>query len=97
MTRMSSGPRHRVVDVLPQQMLRLRAHAGTTLTCQSGTLWITQEGVLRDDFLSAGESLCIESPGLVLAQVAGLSPARLALREAAGRRNFTVFPGKTAI
>lgn len=97
MTRMSSGPRHRVLDLLPQQVLRLRKHAGTTLICQSGTLWITQEGVLRDDFLSAGELLCIESPGLILAQVAGPGPARLALREAAGGRNFTVFPGKAAI
>jgi DUF2917 family protein len=94
---MSSGLRHRLVDLLPQQMLRLRGHAGTRLMCRSGTLWITQEGVLRDDFLSAGEALCVESTGLILAQATGRGPARLGLREAPGASSFTLFPGKAGI
>jgi hypothetical protein len=94
---MSSGLRHRLVDLLPQQMLRLRGHAGTRLMCRSGTLWITQEGVLRDDFLCAGEALCVESSGLILAQASGSGPAGLALREARGASSFNLLPGKAGI
>ena len=97
MVRMSSGLRHRVIDLLPQQMLRLRGQAGTTLVCQSGTLWITQEGVLRDDFLSAGEALCVESTGLILAQASGRGPARLGLHEAPGTSSFTLVSGNAGI
>jgi len=97
MIRMSAGLPDRVVDLLPQQVLRLRRQAGTTLVCQSGTLWITQEGVLRDDFLCAGEALCVESSGLILAQASGRSPARLALRAAPAASCFTLSPGKAGV
>ena len=94
---MSSKSRHRVVDLLPQHILRLREHAGTTLMCDSGWVWVTQEGELRDDFLSAGESLRIVSSGLILAQVTGGGAARLTLRVAAHGRKFPVFSSKAAI
>jgi hypothetical protein len=94
---MSSKSRQCVIDLLPQQILRLREHAGTTLICDSGRVWVTQEGELRDDFLSAGESLCIVSPGLILAQVTVGGAARLTLRVAAHSRMFPVFSSEAAI
>jgi hypothetical protein len=65
--------------LLPTQVLRLRAAAGAIVSCAAGTLWVTQEGVLSDDFLTAGESLRIVSAGLTLVEAAGGADARLRL------------------
>ncbi len=69
-----------VLELLPLQILRLRAGAGVTISCDSGTFWVPQEGVTRDDFLAAGESLCITSAGVTLAEAVGGAVARLTLR-----------------
>jgi hypothetical protein len=76
-----------VVDLPPAQVLRLRAASGLTISCDGGTLWVTQEGIARDDFLSAGESLCIVSAGMTLVEAVGGAVARLTLRtrHASGR------------
>lgn len=76
-----------VLELLPRQVLRLQAAAGVTIHCDEGTLWVTQEGLARDDFLSAGESLCIVSDGVTLAEAIGNTAARLTLlaRHASGR------------
>src|SRR5258708_26482716 len=50
---------NRVLELPPRQVLRLRAAAGVTISCDAGALWLTQEGHTRDDFLSAGGSLRI--------------------------------------
>ena len=68
-----------VLELLPRQVLRLQAAAGVTIHCDEGTLWVTQEGLARDDFLSAGESLCIVSDGVTLAETIGNTTARLTL------------------
>ena len=69
-----------VLELLPAQVLRLRAASGVTITCDGGTLWVTQEGMARDYFLSAGESLCVASAGVTLAEAVGGAAARLTLR-----------------
>ena len=69
-----------VLELLPAQILRLRAAAGVTISCDHGILWVTQEGRARDDFLSAGESLCIGSTGLTLVEAVGGEVARLTVR-----------------
>ena len=70
----------------PAQVLRVQAVAGATLGCETGRLWVTQEGLARDDFLSAGETLHLASAGVILAEAIGDTGARLSLCRPA-RRN----------
>ena len=59
------------IELKPAQLLRLKGAAGVRIVCQSGTVWVTQEGVLRDDFLRPGEALALRSRGVTLAQAMG--------------------------
>ena len=77
---MKPDSRHSVLDLRPAQILRLRAALGVTIRCDSGTVWITQEGRARDDFLSPGDSLCITSSGMTLVEAIGNAAVSLALR-----------------
>ena len=52
----------------PAQSLRLKGAAGVRIVCRGGTVWVTQEGVLRDDFLRSGEVLTLRSRGVTLVQ-----------------------------
>jgi hypothetical protein len=94
---MKPNPKDSVLELLPAQILRLHAAAGVTIHCDDGTLWVTQEGLARDDFLSAGESLCIVSDGVALAETIGNTAARLTLlaRHASGRAT-TAFEARVA-
>jgi len=56
------------IELDTAQLLRLKGAAGARIVCRSGTVWVTQEGVLRDDFLRPGESLTLQSRGVTLAQ-----------------------------
>ena len=59
------------IELDPAQSLRLKGAAGVRIVCRSGTVWVTQEGVLRDDFLSPGKALTLRSRGVTLAQAMG--------------------------
>ncbi len=59
------------IELKPAQLLRLKGAAGVRIVCRSGTVWVTQEGVLRDDFLRPGEALTLHSRGGTLAQAVG--------------------------
>jgi len=59
------------IELEPTQLLRLKSAAGVRIVCRSGTVWVTQEGVLRDDFLRPGEALTLRSRGVTLAQSMG--------------------------
>lgn len=50
----------------PGQSLRVRDAVGRTIMCCAGTVWITQEGDLRDIFLTAGQRFTFDRPGLAL-------------------------------
>ena len=79
------------------QILRLRGAAGKTIRCEGGTLWVTQEGRLRDDFLSAGQTLCIAGAGTTLVEAVGGAPARLRLHDRrASERTVAAFQARTA-
>jgi hypothetical protein len=87
-----------VLELLPMQVLRLHAAAGVTIDCDNGTLWVTQEGLARDDFLSAGESLCIVSDGVTLVEAVGGAIARLTLRARhASERVVRTFQARSAV
>jgi hypothetical protein len=72
----------------PTQVLRLRAAASAVVSCEAGTLWVTQEGVVSDDFLTAGESLRIVTTGLTLVESVGGVEARLRLLPACAAQSI---------
>jgi hypothetical protein len=47
---------------------------GDVISCLNGTLWITQEGDLKDYVLEAGKNFWVTKPGAVVVQ--GLDNAR---------------------
>jgi DUF2917 family protein len=59
------------IELKPAQWLRLKGAAGVRIVCRSGTVWVTQEGVLRDDFLRSSEALTLRSRGVTLVQAEG--------------------------
>jgi hypothetical protein len=82
---MKPDSRNSVFDLQPAQILRMRAALGLIIRCDSGTVWITQEGRAHDDFLSAGDSLCITSSGITLVEAMGNAAASLTLRRIASQ------------
>jgi hypothetical protein len=56
---------------------RLHDARGLLVSCLSGTLWLTQEGDVRDIVLEAGDDALIDRDGLTL--LAALSDARFVL------------------
>lgn len=61
------------MDLDRMQMLRLRGARGVRLSCGKGSLWVTQEGVARDDFLVPGRSQEIETDGMVVIEAMSAS------------------------
>ncbi len=51
--------------------------AGKTVTCVRGSLWITQDGDLKDVVISAGDSYTLERAGRIL--VSGLEASSVTL------------------
>jgi hypothetical protein len=63
---------------LPRHTLRRLDDArGTLVSALAGTLWVTQQGDLRDIVLEAGDDTLIERDGLTL--IAALDDARFVL------------------
>ena len=54
------------MDLERMQIIRLRRARGVQLSCGGGSLWVTQEGLARDDFLVPGISRVIETDGMVV-------------------------------
>jgi hypothetical protein len=52
----------------PKQVLTIRGGLGHTVVCHSGTVWVTQDGDVRDIILRAGESFTLERKGPALLQ-----------------------------
>jgi ferric-dicitrate binding protein FerR (iron transport regulator) len=48
------------------QGLALRDAGGSTVTCESGSVWLTMEGDSRDIVLAPGESFTVDRAGLTL-------------------------------
>lgn len=67
------------------QLLKLKGARGSRVFCHEGLVWLTQEGMTRDDFLSSGASMEIATQGLVLIEALGDSTLTLASGKVAGR------------
>jgi len=72
------------------QIIRLRGARGVRLSCGLGSLWITQEGMARDDFLVPGVSMEIETDGTVVIEAMAAS---LLTFDSGVRAGATMAPG----
>ena len=65
------------VHLTDGQTLRVLDGAGTTVTCNEGTLWVTEENQPKDVVLEAGACVRLKRAGLTLIQA--LTPATLSI------------------
>ena len=56
------------IDLHQGKLVRVREGAGSTVTAHAGTVWLTEQGSLRDVLLRPGESFTLGRPGLALVQ-----------------------------
>lgn len=56
------------IDLHRGKLVRVREGAGSTVTAHAGTVWLTEQGSLRDVLLGPGESFTLDRPGLALVQ-----------------------------
>ncbi len=59
------------------ELQRITGAAGSTVRIETGTVWVTQDGVRKDLVLGPGEAVRIETEGLVLLQA--FAPALVSL------------------
>ena len=52
----------------PKQVVKVRGGIGHSIVCHSGTVWVTQDGDLRDVVLHAGQSFMLNRKGPALVQ-----------------------------
>ena len=57
-----------VLELKPGQIVTLDDADGASVTVRTGSLWITEEGELKDIVLSPGEKRVITHPGRTLMQ-----------------------------
>jgi hypothetical protein len=72
------------------EILRLPHGAGTTIACQRGSVWITEEADARDQVLDDGEAATLSRPGTAL--VYALEPSTVSLLRHAGPRPAADLP-----
>lgn len=76
------------IELPEQQFLRLDDACGARITCRSGTLWVTQEGIAQDDFLNPGDALELETAGVALLQA--MVPAAFVIESPARGETFSL-------
>lgn len=54
---------------------------GDVISCLSGTLWVTQEGDLKDYIVESGRSFWVTRPGTVIVQALDHSKFKYSLNE----------------
>ena len=62
------------------ELLRLRRAKGRTITCESGSLWITEEGIPGDVILGVGESYHFTGRGLAVIEAFRPSTAEISAK-----------------
>jgi hypothetical protein len=73
--------RRATLHLEPRQILKLRDARGLRVACNSGMLWLTQEGIARDDFLGAGCVRVVETGGTVLIEALDTPSAAILARD----------------
>jgi Protein of unknown function (DUF2917) len=70
------------------QMLKVRGGLGHSIVCDSGSVWVTQDGDSRDIVLRAGESFTLDREGLALVQA--FEPGSISIRRSAAHSRASV-------
>jgi hypothetical protein len=65
----------------PNQLVTVRGGLGKTVVCHSGSVWVTQDGDLRDVILRPGESFTLDRKGPALLQA--FAPGSISIAPAA--------------
>jgi hypothetical protein len=68
-----------VIALEPGQVVTLDDAQGTRIVARIGTVWVTEEGNLRDHVVGPGETLVVARPGRTLVQA--LKPAWISLAD----------------
>ncbi len=66
-----------------KQVVKVRGGMGHSVVCDSGSVWVTQDGDPRDIVLRAGESFTIDRNGLALVQA--LEPGSISILRSAAQ------------
>ena len=69
----------RTVDLGYEQMLMIESHPRHRVKVIYGGVWLTEEGVLRDAWLTNGDEVALRSRGMALLE--GVGAARIQLLE----------------
>lgn len=62
-----------------KQLVKVRGGIGHTVVCQSGSVWVTQDGDTRDVILRAGEAFTLDRDGPALLQA--FEPGAITIRQ----------------
>jgi hypothetical protein len=76
---------HSVLCLEAGQVLSLDGAEGTILAPQGGTVWVTEEGDVRDHIVEPGQTLRIAQAGRAVVQA--MQPASVSLHQAQSRDN----------
>lgn len=87
---MKLDTRQHTLNLAHEGLLAIRDGQATRIRVQDGTLWITEEGEVKDTILGSGDSYTIRHPGLAV--VTALGASRITIegpaRELRGSRNL---------
>jgi Protein of unknown function (DUF2917) len=75
---------NRVLELPVGSAFKLSAARGSALGVAEGRVWITEEGVIEDSFLNAGQSYAVQGQGMVI--VSAETDVRLHLK------NYSLHP-----
>lgn len=73
----------RILEIDKAQPLSVHLPVGSAVRCIAGQVWLTQEGLLDDVVLAAGEEFVVRGGGLIV--MSGLGGSALAYLSAADR------------
>ena len=74
-----------VIALEPGQVVTLDDAQGTRIFARAGTVWVTEEGEMRDHVIGPGDALVIARPGRTLVQA--LKPSWISLADGAAAAN----------
>lgn len=72
-----TGMRPSVQEIARDKILEIKQALGVTIECLDGSVWITQDGNMRDVILDVGQSFCVDRMQRTLIQALATARVRL--------------------
>jgi Protein of unknown function (DUF2917) len=72
-TRMKLDIHHQTFELIDEGLLAIREGQAARIRCLEGTLWITEEGEVKDTIVRSGGSYTLRHPGLAVLTSLGKS------------------------